>query len=81
MEDRDAPPETAVQHRSHPLGGRILLDYCTLRTLERWLLQSEHLAKNIDDFEPGGACENVDSHAQRHIPDIAFCQEKVNLIQ
>jgi hypothetical protein len=34
------------------------------------------LPKNIDDFEPAAPV-----HAQRHIPDIAFCQEKVKLIQ
>jgi hypothetical protein len=49
--------------------------------LERLLLRQQRVPKNIQDFDPGGASGNVDSRARHRIPDIAFCEEKVKLIQ
>jgi hypothetical protein len=49
--------------------------------LERLLPEPEQVLKDRQDFEPGGAYGNVDSHARLPIPDIAFCAEKEKLIQ
>jgi hypothetical protein len=50
-------------------------------TLERILPNPKWVGEKLKDFEPGGAGEKVDSHVRRHIPDIAFCEEKAKLIQ